>query len=164
MSACFTCPNCGALVPQNALACPECGSDAETGWSEAARYQELGFYLPDDDEPTEPPSTPLHLPQHWLVVLTALTIAAFVALVMPIGVYLAPLIFVAIAVVYYLNQTQPGTHSGAEKRLYQQLLTRAKGDQRLVERLIEYERQRAPQAARHALLQSALERWQRDYR
>jgi len=28
------CPHCGATFPASRLACPECGSDAETGWSE----------------------------------------------------------------------------------------------------------------------------------
>lgn len=41
-----TCPNCGADVPSGAKACPECGADEETGWSETARYEELG--IPDD--------------------------------------------------------------------------------------------------------------------
>ncbi len=41
------CPICGAEVPPNAKACPECGSDEETGWSERAREQELG--LPDGE-------------------------------------------------------------------------------------------------------------------
>jgi uncharacterized membrane protein YvbJ len=41
------CPQCGAEVPPNALACPECGSDYETGWSEDADAQRLG--LPDDN-------------------------------------------------------------------------------------------------------------------
>lgn len=40
------CPNCGAEVPPNAKACPECGSDDLTGWSEQARYD--GLDLPDD--------------------------------------------------------------------------------------------------------------------
>ena len=40
------CPNCGAEVPSGATACPECGSDERTGWSEAARYDDLG--LPDE--------------------------------------------------------------------------------------------------------------------
>ncbi len=30
----FSCPHCGADVPVGAPACKECGSDAETGWSE----------------------------------------------------------------------------------------------------------------------------------
>lgn len=42
-----TCPNCGADVPRHARACPECGSDDQTGWSDRARADHLG--LPDDD-------------------------------------------------------------------------------------------------------------------
>lgn len=41
------CPNCGAEVPRNAKACPECGSDEKTGWSENARASDLG--LPDEN-------------------------------------------------------------------------------------------------------------------
>jgi len=41
------CPNCGAEVPSKARACPECGADEETGWSERARAQQLG--IPDDE-------------------------------------------------------------------------------------------------------------------
>ena len=37
------CPVCGAEVPSNARACPECGADEKTGWSEKARYDELGI-------------------------------------------------------------------------------------------------------------------------
>lgn len=40
------CPNCGADLPRQARVCPECGSDDETGWSEAAETSHLG--LPDD--------------------------------------------------------------------------------------------------------------------
>jgi hypothetical protein len=32
----FDCPHCGARVPARALACPECGSDRQSGWSEDA--------------------------------------------------------------------------------------------------------------------------------
>jgi hypothetical protein len=35
------------LVPERARACPECGADEETGWSERAYAQRLG--LPDDE-------------------------------------------------------------------------------------------------------------------
>lgn len=41
------CPNCGASVPRNAKACPECGADEHTGWSEEARN--AGLDLPDED-------------------------------------------------------------------------------------------------------------------
>jgi len=41
------CPNCGAEVPRQAKACPECGSDEKTGWSEKAATDHLG--LPDEE-------------------------------------------------------------------------------------------------------------------
>ena len=41
-----TCPNCGANVPPNAKACPECGSDEQTGWSEVAHVD--GLDLPEE--------------------------------------------------------------------------------------------------------------------
>ena len=41
------CPNCGAEVPRKARACPECGADEQTGWSEDASAQRLD--LPDDN-------------------------------------------------------------------------------------------------------------------
>jgi len=40
------CPVCGEDVPQNALACPECGADHESGWK-GNTYD--GLDLPDDD-------------------------------------------------------------------------------------------------------------------
>jgi hypothetical protein len=47
MSSPETCPNCGAAVPRDAPACPECGSCEETGWSAGARSGQLG--LPEED-------------------------------------------------------------------------------------------------------------------
>ena len=41
------CPNCGAEVPPKARACPACGADEQTGWSEAARTD--GLDLPDEN-------------------------------------------------------------------------------------------------------------------
>jgi uncharacterized membrane protein YvbJ len=41
------CPNCGAEVPPNAKACPECGSDESTGWSDSAHADHLG--IPDEN-------------------------------------------------------------------------------------------------------------------
>ena len=40
------CPNCGAEVPPAARACPGCGADEQTGWSEDAHVGALD--LPDD--------------------------------------------------------------------------------------------------------------------
>jgi len=41
------CPNCGAEIPPGAKACPECGSDEQTGWSEEARIDSLD--LPEEN-------------------------------------------------------------------------------------------------------------------
>jgi hypothetical protein len=43
----FPCPNCGGIVPINATACPDCGSDENTGWSDKTYLDGLGLY---DDE------------------------------------------------------------------------------------------------------------------
>ena len=43
----MTCPQCGAEVPPKARACPECGSDEQTGWSEQAQTGDLD--LPDQE-------------------------------------------------------------------------------------------------------------------
>jgi len=47
----FECPNCGGIVRAGAAACPHCGSDERTGWSEEADeiwYEDLGGY--DEEE------------------------------------------------------------------------------------------------------------------
>ena len=41
------CPNCGAEIPPEARACPECGSDEQTGWSDQASVD--GLNLPDEN-------------------------------------------------------------------------------------------------------------------
>ncbi|MDD5675595.1 MAG: zinc-ribbon domain-containing protein [Chitinivibrionales bacterium] len=45
------CPNCGAEIPMKAPACPECGADEQTGWSEQTYLDGLG--LPDEEEYNE---------------------------------------------------------------------------------------------------------------
>jgi predicted nucleic acid-binding Zn ribbon protein len=40
------CANCGAAIPRNAKACPECGADEKTGWRETSIYD--GMDLPDE--------------------------------------------------------------------------------------------------------------------
>ncbi len=42
------CPHCGAEIPDKAVSCKECGSDAQTGWSEGAENADLE--MPDYDE------------------------------------------------------------------------------------------------------------------
>jgi len=52
----FDCPHCGEPVPVEATACPTCGSDEDTGWSDDTMYDDLD--LPTgygDEEEADPP-------------------------------------------------------------------------------------------------------------
>ena len=73
------CPNCGAQVPRDAKACPECGSDEQTGWSEEASTDALD--LPDDGfdygefvKREFPEKTPVPRGLHWFWWLIAILI------------------------------------------------------------------------------------------
>jgi len=44
----FTCPACGEEVPAKARACPHCGSDDETGWSDKTYLDGVDLYNEDD--------------------------------------------------------------------------------------------------------------------
>lgn len=74
------CPACGADVPPRAKACPECGSDESTGWSDRAYADSLG--LPDDSfnynefvEREFNPRRGRRLSRHWYWKLTAAILA-----------------------------------------------------------------------------------------
>ena len=79
------CPNCGAEVPRKARACPECGADEATGWSEEARAS--GLDLPDESfdyddfvkrEFGEKSPVPRGVAWYWWVVALALAVAFIV--------------------------------------------------------------------------------------
>ena len=56
----INCPNCGTEVEEQATACPECGSDERTGWSENTLYD--GLDLPEeafDQDRLESSSNPI---------------------------------------------------------------------------------------------------------
>ncbi len=46
----FNCPQCGGYVPSGAKACPHCGSDEQTGWSDEAVLNRLGVASSYDEE------------------------------------------------------------------------------------------------------------------
>jgi hypothetical protein len=81
------CPNCGAEVPPNAKACPECGSDEQTGWSEEAH--EGGLDLPEEkfdyddfvkrEFSGEKPALPRGISWVWWVI-ALVVVGAFLAL------------------------------------------------------------------------------------
>jgi uncharacterized membrane protein YvbJ len=157
----FSCPHCGAQVPSGATACPECGSDNETGWSEAADYDDLLLY---DDEPAAEPSGRVTWTPYLIVLATALTLSAYLAFALSWGVYLIPVVLVAAGLVIYLTHVLPRQRHSQEKQVYQRLLQRARGDRDLVARLIEHERRRNPDADRLKLMQDVLYYWERDSR
>ncbi len=76
MSDYFVCPNCGAEVPIKALACPECGSDEKTGWSEDTMYDSLD--LPEFEEARKKPSTSVFQNKYFLYVVAIVTILVFI--------------------------------------------------------------------------------------
>jgi hypothetical protein len=45
------CPHCGAAVPRGAAACPECGSDEETGWVDDETLDHAAADIPDAYDP-----------------------------------------------------------------------------------------------------------------
>jgi len=165
----FTCPHCGAQVPSSATACPECGSDHETGWSKAAAYDDLLLY---DNEPPIPrtpgggadSSRHAAWPQYLIVIVAALTLSAYLAYALTWGIYLIPILLAAVGVVIYVTRVLPRQRHSQEKQVYQRLLQKARGDRELVARLIEHERRRSPGAGKLKLMQDVLYYWERDSR
>lgn len=87
MPAPDVCPQCGAEVPPEAKACPGCGSDETTGWSDQASYDSLD--LPDENfsyddfvkqEFEGEKRSPVPRGVHWVWWLVALTIIALFVL------------------------------------------------------------------------------------
>jgi heme exporter protein D len=104
--------------------------------------------------------------QRWLIAIVAICLlAAFLsAQGFAWSWYVIPLIALAVGAVYAVTQSRASSSGGMEKQLQQQLLRRAKGDKKLVERLIQYEQQRNPNSNRLQLLQNAIYHWDRDRR
>jgi uncharacterized membrane protein YvbJ len=157
----FTCPHCGASVPPDATACPECGSDSQTGWSEQADYDDLLLY---DDEPQADSPQPAAWHKYLTAIIVLTAVSALLVYTLPWGIYLIPLVLVAAGIIYYATQVVPNQRRSQEKQLTQRLLQKARGDKELVARLIEHERRRNPDADRLKWLQDVLYYWERDSR
>lgn len=77
------CANCGAAIPADAKACPECGADERTGWREESVYD--GLDLPDEPAAPGAPRPPVRrfgLPWYFMIAavvcLALLTLGLFV--------------------------------------------------------------------------------------
>lgn len=160
MSEFFECPVCGTEVSRKARACPECGSDEETGWSEAAQYTHL---LPDREEHGAASSSAWRqymLPVAAMVGLSGvLMVAGFLW-----AALLVPLVVGGIRLGSWLANRRNNGGPALERQAYEQLVRRSAGDRSLADRLIEFERRRSPKASRFQLIQDALAQWDRDRR
>ncbi len=67
------CANCGAEIPRDAKACPECGADERTGWRETSLYDDLDLpesaYEDDDAKPVKRPANRVNgIAWYWWIV------------------------------------------------------------------------------------------------
>ena len=65
------CYECGAEFRRGRLACPECGSDAETGWKDETEIQYQSVEIPDYYE-EERPNTRISVRLYYVAALLAL--------------------------------------------------------------------------------------------
>ena len=117
-----------------------------------------------DDEDTRTGHSVTSRPwaKYLLIGLAAVTLLAYSAWRLTWGIYLIPLALVAVGVAYCVTRMFSRKQPNMEKRLYRSLLQKARSDRELVERLVEYERQRNPSSDRLKLLQDAIDRWESD--
>lgn len=156
----FVCPVCGTEVDIDAIVCPECGSDDETGWSSDTDYD--GLFLISDEPLSE---SNLFSPAAQRVIAgIALAVLTIFLFTYPAGPYLAAALYLALGVGYYLTQIRPKSQPEMEKRLYHNLLLKAHGDAQLVERWLDYEYERNPDLNSLEIKQAAIDRWERDNR
>ena len=164
MSDYFICPHCGAKVDRDATACPECGSDETTGWSEDTGYDGMWSLVDEAYDAPEQADSGSDIPWTKLIAggLLFIFLLATAAYNAVFGVSAIILTAGAIAYFYYRQQNKPDSND--TYFLYQSLLSRARGDEALVERLVAYERERNPEASPQELLSNALWRWDHDNR
>ena len=148
----FTCPVCGNQVRTDAIACRQCGSDAETGWAKDRAYEHV---MPEEEHDRPRP--------RWWTKLAVLTMSVILLLAMLPHhrwvLYLLPalaILFIAWKVVKRGGASQSG--------LMAELIARCQHDRELAERLVETERGKLPNASEKELIGRALARLQRHRR
>lgn len=79
------CANCGASIPRNAKACPECGADERTGWRENDETRYDGLDLPESafEDEKAPPRKPARqgLAWYWWVMAVLVLIGLIIGAV-----------------------------------------------------------------------------------
>ncbi len=77
-----TCPACGAEFKQGRLACPECGSDANTGWKSQEEIDYQSIDIPEAAEfDFEYAMHGRRSMPRWMAVAAVLALVGFLALV-----------------------------------------------------------------------------------
>ena len=71
------CANCGADIPRNTLACPECGADERTGWREASLYD--GLDLPGEESAGASDRARRPVSVFWMLVAVGLLVLLMMA-------------------------------------------------------------------------------------
>ncbi len=152
----FVCPFCQATVPEGALACPNCGSDAQTGWSD----DPFGYRSGEAERPVRSGKTGAGRTAY-ILIAGAVVLALLMSLIkVPNWPLLLMSVFLLAATVYLLGKARDAGGAG----LYKKLLAKAGGDAALVERLVDFEKAKDPSKPRKRLLADALERWEKDSR
>ncbi|MBA3471301.1 MAG: hypothetical protein H0T53_16820 [Herpetosiphonaceae bacterium] len=167
MSGFFICPHCEAKVPASARACPECGSDEQTGWSSGPA---AGGVFPASDHPDdlewrrERRSALAGWMKVVLIGMVVILVFGTASKTNYREIIMLPLILLVVGVGYLAFRQRPALNLGLgrEQALYATLLEQARGDQGLAERLIAYEQRRQPGATRQQAIQNAIYRWERD--
>lgn len=152
----FLCPFCQAEVPKGALACPACGSDEQTGWSDDI----YGLRSEGVKEKTNPILKRIRIlffaTMGILIVLT-LIINQVTLILFPLLLF-SVILLILIEILYARNKDTMG------RDIYAKFLLQARGDKELIERLVNYERKRNPFRTRKQLLLDALDRLEKDNR
>lgn len=78
----FVCPVCGEVVQAEALACPACGADDETGWSEQAAYDEVELPGQASDEIDGPSRRATAAHKRWQKVTAMLLILVILLMIL----------------------------------------------------------------------------------
>ena len=80
------CANCGAAIPREVRACPECGADERSGWRETSVYDDIdlpdGAFENGNANKSRPPSVN-GIPWYWwcaAVVFLLILILTFLGL------------------------------------------------------------------------------------
>ncbi|MBN1524155.1 MAG: hypothetical protein JW904_06730 [Spirochaetales bacterium] len=155
------CPNCGGVIPANSVACPECGSDEETGWAEEACPDEKIIELN-----TKKPQSTLwkKIAQYGSMGITVLIVYGLIAYFIPFGVFIGFLVTGGLLTAFLSVGRFRPLSKLKEKDLEKELLSISGHDSERVERLVIYEWKKNPGATRVEMVQAAIDRLKWDRR